>query len=57
MEDAHPIGQRRRIRDEDRDREWIVFELSRQVFWLIVLTLTVRMVTALASRRVISQGG
>ncbi len=33
------------------------FELGRQVCWLVVLTLIVRAVTVLASRRVISQGG
>ncbi len=33
------------------------FEIGRQVCWLVVLTLIVRAVTVLASRRVISQGG
>jgi ABC-2 type transport system permease protein len=35
----------------------VVFELVRQLLWLIVLTLFVRVVVAHASRRVISQGG
>ncbi len=33
------------------------FEIGRQVGWLIALTLLVRSLTVLASRRVISQGG
>jgi ABC-2 type transport system permease protein len=37
------------------NRIW--FEIGRQAFWLLVLTLIVRGVTAQASRRVISQGG
>ena len=34
---------------------WLAF--GRQIFWLIVLTLIVRMLTLLASRRVVVQGG
>ena len=33
------------------------FEIGRQVGWLVILTLLVRSVIALAARRVISQGG
>jgi len=35
----------------------LLFELSRQVFWVIVLTLGARAITAVATRRVIVQGG
>jgi len=35
----------------------LLFELARQVLWVIILTLIVRIVITLASRRVIVQGG
>lgn len=35
----------------------VVFEIGRQVLWLIAITLLVRRITAHAGRRVISQGG
>jgi ABC-2 type transport system permease protein len=35
----------------------VLFEIGRQILWLIVLTLFVRAVTARAGRRIISQGG
>ena len=35
----------------------VLFEIGRQVLWLIVITLLVRRITAYAGRRVISQGG
>ena len=33
------------------------FELGRQAFWLILLTFLVRAMTAIATRRVVAQGG
>jgi ABC-2 type transport system permease protein len=33
------------------------FNLGRQAFWLVVLTLIVRLVSAIATRRVVAQGG
>ncbi|MBA2395866.1 MAG: ABC-2 family transporter protein [Ktedonobacteraceae bacterium] len=35
----------------------VVFEIGRQVLWLIAITLFVRRITAQAGRRIISQGG
>ena len=35
----------------------VIFELGRQALWVIAMTLLVRLVTALATRRVIVQGG
>jgi ABC-2 type transport system permease protein len=35
----------------------LLLEIGRQVLWIIVLTLVVRMLTAIATRRVIAQGG
>jgi ABC-2 type transport system permease protein len=35
----------------------VLFEIGRQVFWLIAITVLVRAVVARAGRRVISQGG
>jgi ABC-2 type transport system permease protein len=35
----------------------VMFEIGRQVFWLVAITLLVRVVAARAGRRIISQGG
>jgi ABC-2 type transport system permease protein len=37
--------------------ESVAFELGRQLFWLIVITVLVRSITVRAGRRIISQGG
>ena len=35
----------------------VAFEIGRQLFWLIAMTLLVRSIAAHAGRRIISQGG